>query len=163
VCDRITRIAIRKADRALVADCVNGAVFTTRVALGRSPVGPKNEMGDMKTPEGLYHITGPREPSRFHGFIPVDYPSVGDAERAVAARRLSREDYGRIVEAHRRGDLPPPDTPLGGMIGIHGQGERWREYSLELDWTFGCVAITDDALDFLADRVKPGIPVEILP
>ena len=76
---------------------------------------------------------------------------------------LSPEDHARILEAHADGAMPPGDTPLGGQIGIHGEGERWRGYTGDIDWTFGCVAVTDPEIEFIAERVAPGTPVEILP
>ena len=77
--------------------------------------------------------------------------------------RISEEDFWRIWAAHQRGETPPSDTPLGGALGFHGEGERWRGDSADLDWTFGCVAMTDAEIDFLAERLEPGTPVEILP
>jgi hypothetical protein len=66
------------------------------------------------------------------------------------------------VEAHDRGAVPPFDTPLGGDIGFHGEGQRWKGESRDLDWTFGCIALTDADLDFLLARAPAGTPVAIL-
>ncbi len=133
------------------------------VALGREPSGHKERRGDLRTPEGLYYVTGPMQPSRFHGFLPISYPSPADAERALAAGRISAVDHRRILDAHAQGHLPPSDTPIGGQIGFHGEGERWRDSSEHLDWTFGCLAVRDVELDFLSERMAPGTPVHIVP
>ena len=133
------------------------------VALGREPVGHKERRGDLRTPEGHYHTTGPVQDSRFHGFLPISYPSPMDAERALAEGRISEGDYQRILEAHARGDTPPSDTPIGGQIGFHGEGARWKGSSEHLDWTLGCLAVRDAELDFLAERMAPGTPVQISP
>ncbi len=143
--------------------CARGAQLRWTAAIGREPRGTKIQIGDLRTPEGRYRIAGDLEPSRFHGFIPIDYPSAEDADRALSDGRVSTADHARIAAARARGELPPPDTPIGGQIGIHGEGPRWRGESEFLDWTYGCIAITDEQLDFLAQRVSIGVAVEIHP
>jgi murein L,D-transpeptidase YafK len=162
-CELIVRIEVHKADRSLRAHCASGAVVEMRAALGREPLGPKRAAGDMRTPEGLYRIVGPIRESRFHRFVPLDYPSRADADAALIAGELSLREYARILEAHAAGELPPGDTALGGEIGLHGEGEHWQGYTGEIDWTHGCVAVTDAEIDFIAERVEEGTPVEILP
>jgi len=162
-CDRALKIDVWKAERALVVSCASGAQLRWTAALGREPHGTKFASGDLRTPEGHYRIAGDLEPSRFHGFIPIDYPSLEDADRALADGRLSAADHDRIAAAHERGELPPADTPLGGNIGIHGEGARWSGDSEYLDWTYGCIAIGDAELEFLAEHISTGVPVEIHP
>lgn len=162
-CERIARIEVRKSERRLRAYCERGGVVELPVALGRERGGPKRSAGDMRTPEGRYRISGPATASRFHLFLPIDYPSVADAEAARAEARLSESAYRRIVTAHERGEPPPEDTPLGGALGFHGEGRRWRGDSEHLDWTLGCIALRDDHVAFLAARSSVGTPVEILP
>ena len=162
-CDRILRIEVRKSERALVAYCDGGAEEHMTAALGREPRGTKQREGDWRTPEGRYRVSGTLAPDRFHGFIPIDYPSLADAQDALVDGRIRRRDYRRIADAHERGEQPPDDTPLGGGIGIHGEGERWAGDSQYLDWTYGCVAVSDANLDFLAERLEVGAEVLILP
>ncbi len=162
-CDAILSIEVRKSERVLEARCVGGALRRMTVALGREARGHKERAGDLRTPEGRYRVVGTVQPSRFHGFLAIDYPSPVDAEKALAVGRISTGDYRRIVAAHERGELPPADTPIGGKIGFHGEGERWQDSSEHLDWTYGCLAVPDATLDFLAERVAPGTPVHILP
>jgi murein L,D-transpeptidase YafK len=133
------------------------------VALGRRPEGPKRAEGDLRTPEGLYRISGAARASRFHRFLPFDYPSREDAERARAEGRITRAELARIEAALARGAPPPHDTPLGGHLGFHGEGARWRGDSEHLDWTYGCIAMTDERIEFLATRTLPGTPVRIEP
>src|SRR5215475_9239412 len=78
-CARIERIEVRKAERALVAECVGGGRLELPVALSRER-GPKRRRGDERTPEGEYRIAGRARPSRFHRFLAIDYPSDADAE-----------------------------------------------------------------------------------
>lgn len=162
-CERIVRIEIHKSDRVLRAFCAGGGLIEMTAAMGREPRGDKRLSGDRRTPEGRYHVIGDPADSRFHAFIPLDYPSVDDADRALAEGRISRRDHARIVDAHARGLPPPGDTPLGGDIGLHGEGPRWAGDSEDLNWTFGCVAVSDADLDRLIARIEPGVPVVILP
>jgi murein L,D-transpeptidase YafK len=162
-CRRIAKLEIRKSERRLLAHCEGGRVSELSVSLGRDPIGPKRRAGDSRTPEGRYRISARPQPSRFHLFIPIDYPSLEDAEAARAEGLLSREDHQRILAAHARGEEPPADTPLGGRLGLHGEGERWRGDSPHLDWTYGCVALSDSDIDFLARRTRVGTPVVIRP
>jgi murein L,D-transpeptidase YafK len=162
-CVRIVRIEVWKRAHTLRAYCSGGAMVTMHVALGREEVGPKTRSDDHRTPEGTYRIAEEARAGRFHLFIPIDYPSRSDAERALARGRLPRPDYERIVEAHERGLPPPQDTALGGNLGFHGEGDRWRGDSRHLDWTYGCIAVTDAEIEFLAERIEPGVPVWIQP
>lgn len=150
-----------KRERSLRARCENGSVVELAVALGRESEGPKRRAGDWRTPEGRYRIAGPPQSSRFHLFIPINYPSLDDAEAALAEGRLPRADYRRIIDAHRRGEPPPRNTALGGDLGFHGEGQRWRGDSTHLDWTYGCVALSDGDVEFLAERAAVGTPVVI--
>lgn len=133
------------------------------VALGRAPAGSKQARGDERVPEGVYHLVGVPRPSRFYRFWPLDYPSLADADRGVADRTITRAEARAIASAHAAGQLPPQNTALGGWIGLHGEGQRWRGDSAHLDWTQGCLALADGDLDFLIARAAPGTPVEILP
>ncbi len=162
-CERIIRVEIHKGARTLRAFCERGAIVEMTAALGREPAGPKLENGDLRTPEGSYRVVEPARNSRFHLFIPIDYPSRSDADAALAAGRISLGDYTRIRQALEAGELPPADTPLGGDIGIHGEGWRWQGDSEDLDWTLGCVAVSDEEIEFLGARLEMGTPVEILP
>jgi hypothetical protein len=162
-CSRILHLEIRKVERTLLAHCARGAVVTMVAAVGREPAGTKQQTGDLRTPEGRYRIAGPAQSSRFHAFVPFDYPSVADADRGLAEGRIDADDHRRILAAHARGELPPQTTPLGGNIGLHGEGARWAGDSQHLDWTLGCVAVRDADLDFLIERIDASTSVEILP
>jgi hypothetical protein len=160
-CERIERIVVRKSERVLIAACAGGGELRLPVALARAP-GPKRASGDQRMPEGDYRIAGPPRPSRFHRFVPIDYPSPADAARALAEGRLGRAEHDAIVRAHAAGRLPPQDTVLGGSLGIHGEGRRWRGEGA-LDWTEGCVALGDHDVEELGRLAPPGTPVRIEP
>jgi murein L,D-transpeptidase YafK len=162
-CLRIDRIEVWKQKRMLRAYCKNGAVVAMDIAIGRQELGRKTSAGDNRTPEGRYRIVAPASEGRFHLFIPIDYPARADADIAWLEDRISGADYWRIVSALKEGLLPPQDTPLGGDIGFHGEGERWQGDSQNHDWTYGCIAVTDREIEFLAERIEIGVPVWIHP
>jgi murein L,D-transpeptidase YafK len=75
----------------------NGRVFRSyKVALGRSPVGPKTRKSDHKTPEGLYTIDAKKDHSRFYRALHISYPNAQDRARAQAAGY----DPGGDIEIH---------------------------------------------------------------
>jgi hypothetical protein len=161
-CDRIERLEVRKAERRLRVLCAGGGEREFPVALSREPAGAKRAQADQRVPEGAYRIAGPARSSRFHLFLPIDYPSPADADRALADAVITRAERDAIVRAHAEGRLPPQNTALGGSLGFHGEGDRWRG-DLDLDWTQGCVAVPDDVIELLAERAPTGTPVVILP
>jgi hypothetical protein len=160
-CGRIERVEVRKSERRLVAECAGGARLAFQIGLSREP-GAKRQRGDHRTPEGEYRIAAPARKSRFHRFLPIDYPSLADAERALAEGRISAAERDAIARAHGEGRLPPQDTALGGHLGFHGEGPRWRG-QLDLDWTEGCFALADAEIELLARLAPPGTAVRILP
>ncbi|HYB12945.1 MAG TPA: L,D-transpeptidase family protein [Myxococcota bacterium] len=162
-CDSIDRIEVTKSTRTLRVLCVGGGERSWPVALGREPVGPKREAGDSRTPEGEYHLRSRGWESRFHRFLIMDYPSREDAAAGLRAGLLSLRSYGQILDAHDRSVLPPQNTALGGLVGFHGEGERWNGDSEYLNWTNGCIAMTDEQIDFLSAHATWGTLVTILP
>jgi hypothetical protein len=158
----VSRLEIRKRERVLEAWCEEGGRRSFAIALSREPVGAKRRRGDERIPEGEYRIAGDARPSRFHRFIPIDYPSIADADRALADGTIPPAVHRRILLAIAEGRIPPQDTPLGGWVGFHGEGARWRG-DLDLDWTEGCVALANETIDWLARHVKRGTPVSIRP
>ncbi len=49
----------------------------------------------------------------------------------------------------QRGDKPPHQTPLGGLILIHGTKKRWIPGLTRTNWTDGCIAMENDDLQEL--------------
>ena len=160
-CTRAERIEVVKSSRSLTVFCEGGATQTFPIALSRER-GPKRKAGDDRIPEGEYRIAARPWKSRFHLFIALNYPSQADADRALAEGRITRQEHDAIDDAYRKGEMPPQDTPLGGEIGIHGEGDRWRG-DLAINWTAGCIAVSDPVVDHLAQLVRPGTPVRIAP
>lgn len=152
---RNPRLRVIKSARAL--EVYDGARLAARIraATGRGS-GPKLARGDLKTPEGFYYTCVRNDKSQFHLSIGISYPNAADALRGLAAGIITQQQHDAVVAAERLRARPPWDTGLGGEIMIHGGGS-------DRDWTAGCVALDDDAVDFLWKFIENGTTVEILP
>jgi murein L,D-transpeptidase YafK len=131
---------------------------TCPVSLGREPNASKLRRGDGRTPAGTYYISEKLERSRFHRFLGISYPNVDDADRAYAERLISASEWADIFFANLEQATPPWSTAMGGRVGIHGHG---GPSLIPIDWTDGCVAVSDTDIDYLYDRVPVGTPVII--
>jgi murein L,D-transpeptidase YafK len=137
------RIVIEKSKRML--SLMDGAkvVRSYKVALGRQPEGAKDRQGDHKTPEGIYSVDAKNPDSRFHKALHLSYPSAADRERA---KKLGVDP--------------------GGDVEIHGLGSLWGWVGSKhrlMDWTDGCIAVTNEEIDEIYLLIKLGTPVEIDP
>ena len=140
---RADRIVIEKAARRLTLYS-NGTVLKRfTVALGRSPDGPKMRRGDNRTPEGIYTIDGRNAESHYHRALHVSYPNAADRERARAA-----------------GVSPGGDIMIHGIRNGFGWVGRFHDF---IDWTQGCIAVTDEEIEEIWRAVPDGTTVEIRP
>jgi len=111
--------------------------------LGRNWVGDKRVRGDMATPEGMYKITKKFEGSKtkYYKALLLDYPNDED-----------KENFKSEIE---HGSLPA-SAKIGDLIEIHGNGGKG------IDWTAGCIALTDKEMDVVFKITKVGTPVTII-
>jgi murein L,D-transpeptidase YafK len=139
------KIVIKKAERKLYLVKKDKPFRTYRISLGFRPRGHKQRQGDGRTPEGRYYLDWRNPGSKFRKSLHVSYPSYRDK-----------------LHANRRGVDP------GGMIMIHGQPSGGansalrKEISRE-DWTQGCIAVSNLAIDEIWSYTANGTPIEILP
>lgn len=139
----VDRILIEKKERRLMLLSKDEVLKTYRIALGGNPVGPKERAGDNKTPEGIYIIDARNKNSRYHLSLHLSYPNERDKRRA---RELG--------------------VSPGGGIMIHGikNGFEWvGKAHTEVDWTKGCIAVTDEEIEEIARVAPNGTIVEIRP
>jgi murein L,D-transpeptidase YafK len=136
-------VVIEKKARRLTIYHQGQRLRTYLVALGTNPVGDKRVAGDSKTPEGLFSIDGKNEKSDFHLALHISYPDSAHWARAEAL-----------------GASP------GGNILIHGLRNgrgATGAFHRTVDWTDGCIAVTDEEIEGLWSAVPVGTPVEIKP
>jgi murein L,D-transpeptidase YafK len=147
------KIEIKKGDKTL--ETIND------IAIGRGGSGLKTHRGDNVTPSGEYRIGWVGEKSAFHRFYGLTYPSMHDAENALKFGIINQGTYNRILQAHKYRQIPPQNTPLGGQIGIHGLGHANEKIHKTMNWTHGCIAMTNSQIDHLSRWLEPGTVVKI--
>ena len=150
------RLEVFKARRLMRLFSGETLVKEYPVALGLAPVGDKERQGDYRTPEGEFYLCTRNGTSRFHRFIGISYPAVDDARRGLKERLITRAQRAAIARAAGRRAQPPWDTKLGGAVGIHGGGTG-------SDWTWGCVALSNEHVAELFTALRLGTPVVIYP
>jgi hypothetical protein len=133
------------------------------VSLGIDSVSPKYRRGDKSTPEGCYYVTCKKPESKFYKFLGLSYPNKVDAWLGLRKRLISSREYLSIVNAISAGVSPPSCTSLGSDIGIHGGGVyRKNGKYLVRDWTEGCIAVNNNAMDAIYSFCNVGDLVIIL-
>jgi murein L,D-transpeptidase YafK len=136
-------VVVRKSERKLYLMRQGDILRTYKIALGLRPEGHKQFEGDYRTPEGKYRLTRRNPNSEYFLSIQIDYPNAQDVERA------------------RRQGLRP-----GGAIMIHGQPNlprKPRDYYANVDWTEGCIAVSNSDMVEIWLMTPPNTPIEITP
>ncbi len=140
----VETVLVEKGERRLQLLGADGTVLKSyTIALGGDPLGHKQREGDGRTPEGRYTIDWRNPQSAYHLSLHISYPDQDDTRRA-----------------NERGEDP------GGMIMIHGMrnGLGWlgslHQY---VDWTDGCIAVTNAEMDEIWRLVPKRTPIEIRP
>ncbi|MFI3184392.1 MAG: L,D-transpeptidase [Methylococcaceae bacterium] len=131
------------------------------IAIGQGGAGFKSHRGDNVTPFGSYRIGWVGEQSNFRKFFGLTYPSAEDAEKALQEGVINLSSYKSIITAHRSHQVPPQNTALGGRIGIHGLGRADEKIHKSMNWTHGCIALTNGQIDHLSQWLDKGTVVKI--
>jgi len=82
-------------------------------------------------------------------------------QRAFNLGRIDAHDYERIQAAFARGEPPPQNTPLGGQLGIHGLGKSSSRVHETLNWTQGCIALSNAQIRRLSRLIRVGMRIEV--
>lgn len=134
-------IVVDKAERTLTL-YINGKILQAfNIGFGRYGYRDKLFSGDDATPEGRYKIIkkSGRGESKYYRALLLDYPN--------------QEDRKEFLKAKKRG-LISKNARIGGLIEIHGGGEE--------STTNGCIALENNHMDELFDKVAIGTPVTIV-
>lgn len=137
------KVVVLKSKRLMLLLSHGEILRAYRVALGKQPVGPKTAAGDKKTPEGIYILDTRKADSKFHKAIHISYPSESDA-----------------IYAQRNGASP------GSDIMIHGLPDDLKHIGplhRYIDWTDGCIAVTNPEIEEIWKLVPDGTLIEIKP
>ncbi len=137
------RVVVKKSERQLVLYQGDAPLRTYSICLGKNPVGHKRVAGDCRTPEGRYVLDWRNPQSRFFKSIHISYPNDEDKRRA---QRLGRSP--------------------GGNIMIHGLPNKYRtapELFEGIDWTDGCIAVSNDDMREIWQLIADKSVIEIYP
>jgi len=140
--DQADKVLVIKNKRLLLL-LQNGSVLRKYdICLGRNPRGHKTRQGDNKTPEGNYVLDSRNPKSTFHLSLHISYPGKTDMLNA------------------RHSKVSP-----GGGIMIHGfpDGITIDDLGPYRDWTKGCIAVSNTAMEEIWRLVPDGTPIEIIP
>ncbi|MEQ8244280.1 MAG: L,D-transpeptidase family protein [Fulvivirga sp.] len=131
------KLVVHKSQRILELWSKNEIIKTYKISLGQNPVGHKEQEGDSKTPEGVYYINDKNPNSQFYLNLGISYPNANDKKNAA--------NPGGDIKVHG----------LRNGIGFIGKLHRL------LDWTDGCIAVTNAEIEELYRTVEIGTPIEI--
>lgn len=144
----VDKVEVYKSKRELKLLQQGQVIKTYKMRLGFEPIGHKTTEGDGKTPEGLYQLDWRNPNSQFYKSLHISYPNAQDR-----------------VQAKNRG------VSAGGDVMIHGsmkalggaKGQPLYQYLPTKDWTWGCIAVSNQDMDELWENIKNGTPIEIFP
>ena len=139
----VDRILIEKSTRRLMLISQGEVLKSYKIALGGNPIGQKERQGDNKTPEGTYVIDARNRDSRFHLSLHISYPNERDKKRA---KELGVSPGGDIM-----------------IHGIKNGFSRVGDAHAGVDWTKGCIAVTDQEIEEIDKLALNGTIVEIRP
>jgi L,D-peptidoglycan transpeptidase YkuD (ErfK/YbiS/YcfS/YnhG family) len=136
-------IIIDKFSRKCFVYLSGSKKFEFEAELGKNWVGDKRVKGDMATPEGMYKIAQKFDggKTKYYKALLLDYPNDEDKQKF-----RSEIEHGTL----------PRTAKIGGLIEIHGNGGKG------IDWTEGCIALTDMEMDIVFRIVRVGTPVTII-
>jgi len=137
------QVLVKKSERKLYLLNHGTVLRTYKIALGARPEGHKQFEGDYRTPEGKYRLTRRNPNSDYFLSIQINYPNDQDIARA------------------RRNGVSP-----GGAIMIHGLPNSPRkpvDYYNRVDWTDGCIAVSNSDMVEIWLMTTPGTPIDIVP
>ncbi|MGZ2255729.1 L,D-transpeptidase family protein [Roseobacter sp. A03A-229] len=127
----VTYVVVNKGQRRMHLLHHESLLKSYDIHLGFAPIGHKQFEGDGKTPEGVYRIDRRNPNSEFHLSLGISYPNVND-----------------VAAAKAMGKSP------GGDIFIHGQRNPFKRD--KPDWTWGCIAVTNDEIEEVYAMVPDG-------
>jgi murein L,D-transpeptidase YafK len=138
-----TRLVVEKHEHTMRAYRGETLLREFKVALGRGGLAPKAQQGDGRVPEGEYVIDTRNPNSAFHLSLRISYPTPQQVKAAAA-----------------RGIDPGGDIMIHGLP--NGLITAGKSHSL-VDWTDGCIAVTNSEIEWLWRSIPDGTPISIRP
>lgn len=144
------RIVVSKTRRKLYLFSQKEVIAEYPVAFGFAALeGPKSQMSDGRTPEGLYKIQAKNPHSNYHMALQISYPNRQDEEFA----KKNKVNPGGLIMIHGypRKEIDGLDPVL--IPQIHPR----------VDWTQGCIGVSSDEIEEIYEYVEESVAVEICP
>lgn len=151
------RIVVMKSQKLLKLMKGDKILKSYRASMGRnSSDGAKEQEGDLRTPEGRYRITAHNPHSDFYFSMRVSYPN--DSDRAKA----------KALGAEPGGDIMIHGLPELKSWERWGLPKNWADYRIVkwhylMNWTAGCIAVTNSEIKEIAKMAPVGTEIEIQP
>jgi murein L,D-transpeptidase YafK len=136
------KVVVIKDEKLLLLLHKGEILKSYKVSVGRNP-GRRVRQGDNRTPEGAYVIDRRNPRSSFYKALHISYPNASDVR---IARQLG--------------------VSPGGEVAIHGLPEGFEDLGAshaDLNWTRGCIAVSNEEMDEIWELVADGTPVKIVP
>ena len=137
------RVIVVKSERKLYLMSSGKVLKEMPISLGLRPKGGKQKEGDFRTPEGEYVLDRRNNESRYFLSIQVSYPNTVDR-----------------LQAEKTGVRP------GSHIMIHGhpnEPKHSRQYYSNVDWTDGCIAVSNADMVNVWRLTTLDTPISIIP
>ncbi len=156
------QLVIDKSDHLLSLFAGNIWLKSYHTSFGDGGSGDKEIQGDHKTPEGYFYIVErsilqPADEFLGTRWFRLGYPNIEDAARGVQKQLIGNSEYQAITTAFKQKSTPPQQTRLGGGVGIHGGTQA----SFALDWTWGCIGLTNQDIEEFFPYLPVGTAVII--
>ena len=139
----VDKVVVHKAERKLELLQRGTVVRTYKLALGLNPIGTKERSGDFRTPEGTYRLVRRNPRSDYFLSMQVSYPNDADLKHA----RRNHWDTGGSIMIH----------------GLPNQLKHDPSYYENVDWTDGCIAVSNSDMLEIWLLTPDNAPIEILP
>jgi murein L,D-transpeptidase YafK len=145
------RIVVQKKYKKLYLLSKNQIVKSYDIAMGpNAEKGPKAFEGDSKTPEGIYNIAYKNPKSNYYMALKVSYPNAKDVTYAQSMGK----NPGDFIMIH--------GFPVKPIDGLTPQVVKDQQHPM-VNWTRGCMAVTDREIEEIYSLVREKTTIEICP
>jgi murein L,D-transpeptidase YafK len=147
----VDRIVVQKKYKKLYLMSKNQILKSYDIAMGpNADKGPKTFQGDNKTPEGIYNVEFKNPKSNYYMALKVSYPNGKD----IAYAQSKNKSAGNFIMIHGF-----PVKPIDGLIPQIVKDEQHPA----VNWTQGCMAVTDREIEEIYSLVQVKSTIEICP
>jgi murein L,D-transpeptidase YafK len=147
----VDRIVVQKEYKKLYLISGGRILKAYDIAMGPgAKLGPKTYEGDNKTPEGIYNVEFKNPNSKYYMALKVSYPNVRDIKYATEHDR----NAGSFIMIH--------GFPVKAQDGLIPQIVKDVQHPI-INWTQGCMAVTDREIEEIYSLVQEKTTIEICP